>query len=65
MAVFAEVTENECINARHRHNEYIQFQCSAMTEVAKVLPLIFWLKLIHPAVRSLYDTRATCTYLVL
>jgi len=37
MAIFAEITENECINDRHlRDNEPVQ--CSEMTEVAKGLP---------------------------
>jgi len=43
MVIFAKVTENECINHRHlRDNERVQpVRCSAMTEEAKGLPLIF------------------------
>jgi len=60
MAIFTEVTENECVNDRHlRDNEYIQFGAHN-DRSNQGLPLIFRPKLTHTAARSICDSRATC-----
>jgi len=57
MALFADVTKNECINVQQRVHPV---QCSAMTELANELLVIFSRKLTHPAARYLCDSWATC-----
>jgi len=59
--IFAEVTENECIDDRHLRDKVHPVWWSA--KVAKGLPFIFQPKLTLPAVQSLCDSWATCSLL--
>jgi len=52
--IFAEVTENECIDDRHLRDKVHPVWWSA--KVAKGLPFIFQPKLTLPAVQSLCDS---------